>query len=143
MTGSDVDAIPEGWYPDSRSETDERFWDGLAWTDNTRKSETASPSKPTRSATPNIQSSPTGASQAAQLASMGYLHAIALVVIAGVIIGLSAGIGALLSLAFDAVAAAALFFIVGGLVGIAMMIDSIVALIRANVDRDTARRNTR
>ena len=89
-----------------------------------------------------VQSTLTSANSAA-LASMGYLHAIALVVIAGVITGLSAGIGAILSLTFDAVEAAASFFIIGGLLGIAMMIASIVALIRADVDRNTARRNTR
>lgn len=77
--------------------------------------------------------------ESAQLASMGYLHSIALVVTAGVVTGFFIAAGLLLSLVFDSAGAAVAFFFVGGIVGIAMLISSITALLRADRDRNRAR----
>lgn len=94
----------------------------------------ASVSRPAPTAAGNVLES-------AQLATMGYLHSIALVVTAGVVTGFFVAAGLLFSLVFDAPGAAVVFFFVGGVVGIAMLISSVSALLRADQDRSRARSN--
>jgi len=129
---------PAGWYPDPQAEADERYWDGAEWTERTRQEQAVLE----QSAATSVESAVRGSTQvgdAAALASMGYLHAIALVVISGVVVTLGAGIGLLLLLVFEVDEFAGVFFIVGGAVGIAMLVASVFALLRADVDRNRAR----
>jgi nitrate reductase gamma subunit len=132
---------PAGWYPDPKAEADERYWDGATWTEKTRQEETASilnPHIPPGGLT--LQRSGVSREDSALLASMGYLHSIALVVISGVVVGFAVGVGLLFSLVLQVVEIAAIFFVMGAILGIAMLIGSIVALIRADADRSQARK---
>jgi len=70
---------------------------------------------------------------------MSYLYAITLVVIAGAVTAFSAGLGALLNIVFDPVELSVLFFLVGVVVGLAILVAHVAALIRADIDRNRAR----
>jgi len=130
---------PTGWYPDPQAEADERYWDGSSWTDQTRQEQRIVNPGSTDASGSSLDKGSTVAGEAAVLASMSYLHAIALVVISGVVVGFGVALGLLFQLAFEAEVPAAIFFVLGGAVGIAMLVASIVALLRADADRARTR----
>lgn len=70
---------------------------------------------------------------------MGYLHSIALAVAAGVLAAMGAALGTLSALVFDNEFIAAVFFVLGGVTAIAMLVASIFALFRPDIDRNWAR----
>lgn len=74
----------------------------------------------------------------AALASMSYLHSIALVLTSGVVAGLIGGVGLVLAIVFEAAEFAALAFSIAAALGIAFLISSLVALVRADHQRSGA-----
>jgi hypothetical protein len=76
---------------------------------------------------------------AAILASMGYLHSIALVLTAGVVAGLVAGLGYVLVVVFEATEFAVFTFLTAGILGVAFLISSLIALARADTHRNRTR----
>lgn len=116
---------PEGWYPDPQGLAPERYWDGSDWTERTR----STPGSTVPKATESEQSSGDGAS----LASMEYLHAITLVLLAGVVAAPFVIVGVAITFAGpDSVFPGALLIVLGVAIGIALCVASVGALMKAD-----------
>lgn len=116
---------PEGWYPDPQGLAPERYWDGSDWTERTRSTPVFTAHKPAESDQPR--------SGGASLASMEYLHAIALVLLAGVVAAPFVIVGVAITFAGpDSVFPGALLIVLGVAIGIALCIASVGALMKAD-----------
>lgn len=86
-------SLPQGWYPDPKDESQERYWDGKVWTEKTapKKPRTPAPrdAAATPVATPAVTSPASPPKKGGIGCGLGCLIVVGVIVVLGIIVGVT------------------------------------------------------